>query len=327
MTAMSVSECKTPWGRALALSFCVVSASQFSLQVEASSGDAIPSFSGACSDLVSQDAPENVEQWLERSIYASHCYTFQARAVSIDTLGVRTLALSHRIHEGVRQQVVQHLDGPSVSVERRSQAGQLAWFESSADSSPSSPDKWISHVARFYDIALEDEARVAGRPAVQLSFVPHDEQRYHHEWWIDKETGLLLKHVLSDPQDRVLETFQMTQLQSPEPYGGKISAEIPYSLPEPEWQVAWLPDGFIDQPVESSDGGVEQRFFSDGLASVSIFATPVVHTSLEPGLHQIGISSAAIEFVTVGDQRWQLIGIGELPSSQLLRIVQSVEFK
>lgn len=313
-----------PWKRVFALSLLALGAGHFSFSAEASRPTAS---SSACSTIVSKSAPMSVEQWLIHSMYASHCYLFQARAVSIDALGVRTLALSHRINEGVRQQVVQHLDGPSISVERRSYVGRLAWFDASESATPSSPEAWASHIARYYDITLEDEARVAGRPAVHLSFAPHDEQRYHHGWWVDKETGLLLKSVLSDPQERVLETFQMTQLQSPEPYSGSISGDATYVMSDPGWQVEWLPDGFVAQPTEEGGSEAEHRFFSDGLASLSVFATPVTQTALESGIHTIGVSTVAVEFATVDEQRWQVVGIGELPAALLLRIVQSVEFE
>lgn len=315
-----------PVKKVFALSLCVLSANFFLAPLEASSHDASTA-SSVCASIVSQGTPESVEQWLVYSRYASHCYLFQARAVSIDALGVRTLALSHRIHEGVRQQVVQHLDGPSVSVERRSHVGRLAWFDASESDSPSTPEAWATHIADNYAITLENDARVAGRSAVQLNFLPHDDERYHHGWWVDQETGLLLKSVLSDSQGRVLETFQMTQLQSPEPYSGSISGDNAYTMPDPGWQVTWLPEGFVAQPIEGSASEAEHRFFSDGLASLSIFAVPVTQTALEPGIHTLGVSTVAVEFATIGEQRWQLIGIGELPPALLLRIVQSVEFE
>ncbi|WP_249975481.1 MucB/RseB C-terminal domain-containing protein [Vreelandella olivaria] len=316
-----------PWGRAFVFGISLLGANLITLPVEASSDSDASASDSTCSDIVAQSAPDNAQQWLVRSMYASHCYTFQARAVSIDALGVRTLALSHRIRDGIRQQVVQHLDGPSISVERRSPVGRLTWFESSSDTSPSAPDAWARHIATYYDVSLEHEERVAGRTAVKISFSPNDLQRYQHAWWIDEETGLLLKHMLSDTQGRVLETFQMTTLQSPEPYGGAVVSDLPIDITDVEWQVAWLPEGFIDQPIEPVVSEIEQRFFSDGLAAVSVFATPVGDSALDAGVHQIGVSTVAVEFQTLGEQRWQVVGIGELPPAQLLRIVQSVEFE
>jgi len=191
-----------------------------------------------------ETAPSSATQWLERGLWASHCYAFQARAVAIDNVGVRTLALSHRIHEGVRQQVVQYLDGPSVSIERRSPVGRLAWTEENSNGEQSSPARWAAHLERYYAIELEDDARVAGRDAVKLIFEPHDQWRFSHEWWLDRDTGLLLKHVLIDQQRRIIETFQITQLQSPQKYTGVVNVEGPRVVLNTPWQVTWLPEGF-----------------------------------------------------------------------------------
>lgn len=326
MTNVAAAFLGIPLKKVFALSLFTLGAHFFLTPVEAS-GRAESIDANACASIVSQSLPSNVEQWLVYSRYANHCYLFQARAVSIDPLGVRTLALSHRIRDGVRQQVVQHLDGPSISVERRSHAGRSAWFGASENASPSTPEAWAAHIADHYAISLENDSRVAGRSAVQLTFLPHDGKRYQHEWWVDKETGLLLKSVLSDSQDRVLETFQVTQLQSPEPYRGPISADSPPTVPDRGWQVTWLPDGFLAQPVEGGVSEAEQQFFSDGLASLSVFASPVAQTALDPGIHTLGVSTVAVSFVNDGEQRWQLIGVGELPPSLLLRIVQSVELE
>lgn len=274
-----------------------------------------------------QTPKDDVERWLVRSMLASQCYEYQARAVSIDSLGVRTLALSHRINDGVRQQVVQHLDGPSISVERRSQAGRLAWFvPDSSMNEHASPEAWALHVEQFYAVTIENEERIAGRVASRLRFDPFDETRYMHTWWVDEETGLLLKHELRDAQERVIETFQMTQLQSPELYDGPLVDEEGGEEVDAALDVNWLPDGFVAQPAMiTGDDPLPQRFYSDGLASVSVFATPVADQTLASGVYTLGVSSVAIELVEFDDEPWQLVGIGELPPAQVRRIVQSIE--
>lgn len=316
-----------PWAKGVAFGICVLGANSLFQPVAASDDTASSDAAYSCSAVTSQ-TPADVQQWLVRSMYASHCYAFQARAVSIDAVGVRTLALSHRIHEGIRQQVVQNLDGPSISVERRTLVGQLAWFATDLDPDEwvSQPEAWAEHVESYYDISLENEARVAGRKAVELTFEPHDNQRYYHAWWIDEETGLLLKNVLSDAQGQVLETFQMTQLQSPEPYNGTVAKRTLPQIPNFDWSVNWVPDGFVAQPVDSDESNIEKRLYSDGLAAITLFATRDADSELAAGIHRIGLSSIAVETITHDNQRWQLIGIGELPPAQLQRIVQSIEF-
>ncbi|WP_244208565.1 MucB/RseB C-terminal domain-containing protein [Vreelandella andesensis] len=305
----------------MAIGLCVLSTSLLPLQLNA---DSYPSLS--CTEAFDQSASTTAHEWLVSSVYAGHCFEFQARAVSIDTVGVRTLALSHRVRDGIRQQVVQQLDGPSVSVERRSIAGHLAWFPPSESGSASPAEAWADHVAGYYEISLEDKTRVAERDAVELRFSPIDNQRYHHAWWIDQATGILLKHVLSDTQGRVLETFQITQLQSPTAYSGDVPIPSDEKMLDQSWQVAWLPDGFVEQPLEPGQQS-GQRVYSDGLAAVSVFVSPASQPALQEGLHQIGVSTAAVSLVDVGDQSWQLVGVGELPADLLQRIVQSVQFE
>lgn len=269
-------------------------------------------------------------QWLERGLWASHCYEFQARAVAIDSVGVRTLALSHRIEEGVRQQVVQYLDGPSVSIERRSPVGSLAWTEDNNDDELPSPAKWAAHLEKYYTITLEENARVAGRDAVKLDFEPHDQWRFAHEWWLDRETGLLLKQVLNDAQGRVIETFQITQLQSPEKYSGQLREAPPSVVSHTDWQATWLPEGFVAQPITFSDSDIEQQVYSDGLSTVSVFVEPLLlegPTDLREGVQQLGVSAVAIEHYTTDSGRWQLVAIGELPVATLQRIASLVAFE
>lgn len=312
------------WGGRLALTLTLVGASLFPLFAVAS-----PNAQPHIACLSASERPENgsAQGWLARSMVAGHCYDFQARAVTIDALGVRTLALSHRIRDGVRQQVVQHLDGPSVSVERRSIVGYMAQFMPDAGSDLDSSEAWAHHVASYYDISFQDDARVAGRDAVQLRFSPHDQQRYHHAWWVDKETGLLLKHVMSDSQERVLETFQITQLHSPELYDGNIASDVSSERASSPLQIEWLPDGFVAQPQEPGRASSSQRVYSDGLAAFSLFVKPVETNELSEGVHRLGVSTAAVAIVSEGDQQWQLIGIGELPPDILQRIVQSVQIE
>ncbi|OZT73945.1 MucB/RseB C-terminal domain-containing protein [Vreelandella boliviensis] len=277
----------------------------------------------------SETTPSSATQWLERSLWASHCYAFQARAVAIDNVDVRTLALSHRIQDGIRQQVVQYLDGPSVSIERRSPVGRLAWTQEHSNGELPSPASWAAHLEKYYAIELEDNARVAGRDAVKLIFEPLDQWRFSREWWLDRDTGLLLKHVLSDQQDRIIETFQITQLQSPQKYTGRVRESTPSVILNTPWHTTWLPDGFVAQPVTFSGDDVHQRVYSDGLATVSIFVDPLASeetTVLQEGVKQLGVSAVAIEHAITAEGRWQLVAIGELPVSTLQRIVSSISF-
>ncbi|MEA2118446.1 MucB/RseB C-terminal domain-containing protein [Halovibrio sp. HP20-50] len=277
-----------------------------------------------------KDKPSNALQWLERSLWASHCYAFQARAVAIDAINVRTLALSHRIQDGIRQQVVQYLDGPSVSIERRSPVGRLAWTQENSNGELPTPARWAEHLEQYYTVELEENERVAGRDAVKLDFEPRDEWRFSHQWWVDRDTGLLLKHVLNDKQGRVIETFQITQLQSPQQYTGSVRVDAAKSVLSTPWDITWLPDGFVAQPVTFAGDDGHQRLYSDGLATVSVFVEPLGEeetTALREGIQQLGVSAVAVEHYATEQGRWQLVAIGEMPVTTLQRIARSITFE
>ncbi|HAA46289.1 MAG: negative regulator for alginate biosynthesis MucB [Halomonas sp. 54_146] len=324
---------RVPW-RAKRAWVLLVAVSVLSFEVHAEND--VQSHSSYECASATQATPNTAMQWLERGLWASHCYAFQARAVAIDAINVRTLALSHRIQDGIRQQVVQYLDGPAVSIERRSPVGRLAWVEENSNGELPSPARWAAHLEQYYTIELEENARVAGRDAVKLSFTPLDEWRFSHEWWLDLDTGLLLKHVLNDHQGRTLESFQITQLQSPQKYAGRVLVEAPKLLeasrvaPNIPWRTTWLPDGFIAQPITFSNDDVRQRVYSDGLATVSIFVEPMSmeeENGLREGVQQLGVSAVAIEHHVTEEGRWQLVAIGEMPVTTLQRIVRSITFE
>lgn len=304
----------------------VLAIGMFPFQAYAENAEGHPGYE--CS-MPANTTPSNALEWLERGLWASHCYAFQARAVAIDAIDVRTLALSHRIQDGIRQQVVQYLDGPSVSIERRSPVGRLAWTQESSNGELPTPARWAAHLEQYYTVELEENERVAGRDAVMLDFAPRDEWRFSHQWWLDRDTGLLLKHVLNDKQGRIIETFQITQLQSPQKYTGSVRVDAAKSVLSTPWRVAWLPDGFVAQPVTFVGDDGHQRLYSDGLATVSIFVEPLGEeetTALREGIHQLGVSAVAVEHYATAEGRWQLVAIGEMPITTLQRIARSMTF-
>ncbi|MGM0521377.1 MAG: MucB/RseB C-terminal domain-containing protein [Pseudomonadota bacterium] len=277
-------------------------------------------------EALEEQTPTSVQHWLSRSLWASHCYSYQARAVAIDANEVRTLALSHRIQDGVRQQVVQYLDGPSMSIERHARVGHWGWTNA-PDVETSVPAQWATHLSRIYAISLEDDKRVAGREAVKITFEPRDTDRYSHQWWLDAASGLVLKHVVRDTDGDILETFQVTQLQDPERFSGDVEIGRPGNQPSVDWQVNWLPEGFQLQPGVSREmvNGRAQKLYSDGLAAISVFVEPLSASSLSPGVHKLGVSAVVVERSQSSNVDRQVVAIGEVPPRVLRRVARAVE--
>ncbi|TDO12644.1 MULTISPECIES: MucB/RseB C-terminal domain-containing protein [Halomonas] len=284
-----------------------------------------------CQGLAEQGPPESALGWLERSLWANHCYEFRARAVRIGVDGVRSVALSHDVMEGVEREVAKFLDGSPVVFERRGRIGRLSWAEGDAPV-PASPAGIAEHLDGLYRLQLSGEARLANRTTIRLDIESLDGLRYGHRFWLDTATGLPLKQVLLDERGRVVETFQITELHQPQLYQGEIGLDRRRPRPHDPWRPAWLPTGFIPLPVETHSArqgdDITHRVYSDGLATLSLFVEPVEGADqLIPGLHRLGASHAAVRHRELGGQLRQVMAMGELPPGVLLRVADTVEWQ
>lgn len=280
-----------------------------------------------CRTLAGREAPSSANEWFQRSLWASHCYVFQARAVRIGADGVRSLALSHDIQQGVEREVARFLDGPAVVFERRGRVGRLGWSPAD-DAVPASPEGIVDHLQGLYRLQLVGEERIASRHAIRLDIEPLDALRYGHRLWLDATTALPLKQMLIDEQGRVVETFQVTELGTPRLHDGQVNLDRERQPPDDPWAPGWLPEGFIGQPVETRSArhrSVGHRVYSDGLSTLSLFVEPLQDQALLiPGMHRLGVSHAAVRHRELGGQPMQVVVMGELPPRVLLRVADSV---
>ncbi|WP_224750170.1 MucB/RseB C-terminal domain-containing protein [Halomonas sp. ML-15] len=285
-----------------------------------------------CTVLDGVAAPESPEGWFEFSLWANHCYIFHARAVRISSDGIRTLALSHEVVDGVEREVAQFLDGPPRVFERRGSIGRGGWAEEGSEV-PASPTAIMTHLSDHYRLRLDGEERIAGRYAVRLDIEPLDSMRYGHRLWLDRATALPLKQLLLDDSGRVLETFQITDLERARLHDGHVRLDKLRQAPPDPWMPGWLPPGYAPQPVSTRssvhDDAVGHRLFSDGLSSLSLFVEPLDADGqvLSPGMHRLGISYAAVRHADIGGQTMQIVAMGELPPQVLLQIAEQVEWR
>jgi len=200
----------------------------------------------------------------------------------------------------------------------------------------------IDRLVVCYDIALDGRDRVAGRETQRLVVRPKDRFRYGYRFWLDGETGLLLKTVLLNRKGNFSEQFMFATL--------RFLARVPPEMLEPEvqgkefvffrdrpdegddphgagrWRASRLPFGFElsahrRYSVANSHGDMEQLVYSDGLSSVSVFVEPL-EDGQEPlqGNSSLGMVNA---YGTVHD-RFQVIALGEVPPVTVEQIATSV---
>ncbi|MGM0926972.1 MAG: MucB/RseB C-terminal domain-containing protein [Pseudomonadota bacterium] len=283
-----------------------------------------------CRALAAEPAPQSALDWYELSLWAGHCYRYDAHAVRIGFDGVRTLVLSHEVGGGVERGHARFLDGPPMAFERRSRIGRLGW--SGDDEAPATPDGIASSIASHYRLSLGGEERIANRRALRLDISPLDSFRYGKRLWLDVDTGLTLKQSLLDETGRAVETFQLTVLEQPRLHQGEVSVDAPRQAPRDAWSPGWLPAGFRAQPVETRSGrhasDVTHRLYSDGLSTFSVFVSPLDGIEpLAPGLHRLGVSHAVVRHRELGGAPRQVVVMGEMPPRVLLQVADTLNWE
>ena len=205
----------------------------------------------------------------------------------------------------------------------------------------------LSSATPYYQVALGKQGRVADRIAQELVITPIDKYRYGYRLWVDKESDLLLQSDLIAGDGSVLEKFAFSSVSlgltiSDQALKPQVSGHaMSWSRTEPEtsanmaankgvtkWQVVWLPEGFAlvaqQNRLKARNGAaVEQRVYSDGLSSVSIFIEKIRarHSHLHGGSNMGAVNAYGSiigpHFVTV---------VGEVPQKTVEKIGASIRF-
>ena len=145
----------------------------------------------------------------------------------------------------------------------------------------------LEKLANYYTIEQLGKDRIAGRQTSVLNVQPKDVYRYGYRYWLDNDTGVLLKCDLLDENDEIVEQMMYTSFSDhdevplnafniPE-LNGYTRQAVNRSRGEPArvgWRVTNLPEGFmLTQSSIRGEAGSESLhlMYSDGLASVSVF--------------------------------------------------------
>ncbi len=168
------------------------------------------------------------------------------------------------------------------------------------------PDN-IDQLEKFYTMNRLDDDRIASHPALVVDLTPKDKYRYGYRYWVDKNTGMLLRcDLVADSTEEtrsVIEQMMFISLDyletAPEltfkekkfeQYQQKVVDEPEVEMAEDglqHWQIKQLPQGFmltksimkhshlatdvINHSDSSHHHDLLHQVYSDGLASVSVF--------------------------------------------------------
>lgn len=254
--------------------------------------------------------------WLAPVLHADELQTVLGRFGSVEqTLSYRlTWVVSdarppqvlERIHRaGQRQSTMELLSGGP--------AAKLP-LPSLPDAAPAANQRLLL-LQQSYRLQPRARETVARRVVLPVWFQPTDGLRYATLLWLDVETGVPLKTQVHDSDGRILEYSVATALEllpdAPVPAeAGTWAAALG------SWRIDPLPPGF-QQVAVHRDGGREQLFLLDGLATISVFVEPA--DGRRTGAMRRGAMSSLIR----EQQGARLTAVGGVPLVTLERVLNA----
>lgn len=304
---------------------------------------------------VDAGTPADLAEWLAKMQKAATGRSYQGTVAYTVNGSVSSARLQH--HGDGREQVerLEVLDGRARVQYRHNDQTVTVWPGNKlavlepADPVPAFPAFGELQGLRpqeHYDLRRLGSERVAGREADVLLLSPRDKQRHAQRWWVDRESGLLLRSDTVGPQGEILESAAFTDLillakAQPEPLLTAMRRLDGLRVLKPQssraqldaegWQFARPIGGFqqrhcgrrlLDAAADGPPTQVLQTVYSDGLAHVSVFIEPY-----DAGRHRQGMRTTMGATNTVMHRRgdWWITIVGEVPMATVLQFDSALE--
>ena len=290
-----------------------------------------------------------VQDWIEKMSNSSHRGNYQGTFVFWRDQKLESMSIAHGSKDGRIWVGLQSLNGePRQLIHENGEVisifpgKQLVSINEMTSNLPFHPDlpKDIKQLNKHYELSLQGQDRVANRDTQIIQVKPKDGFRYGFKYWLDKDTGLMLRCDVINQRKKVLEHMMFTEfeyMQSPPAMAFKQTAipktfkvirqnESDSKKADNSWSVNQLPKGFmltknIIKPMRKKQNSVQQLVFSDGLASVSVFIDQNVTAPHRLDGHT---KMGSINAFGVMMDKHQITAIGEVPMETVKLIAESI---
>jgi len=293
-----------------------------------------------------------VQEWIQKMSNSSHRGNYQGTFVFWRDQKLESMSIAHgskngRIWVGLQslngepRQLI-HENGEVISIFPGKQLVSINEMTSNLPFHPDLP-KDIKQLNKHYELSLQGQDRVANRDTQIIQVKPKDGYRYGFKYWLDKDTGLMLRCDVINQRKKVLEHMMFTEfeyMQSPPAIAFKQTAipetfkvirqnESDSKKADNSWTVNQLPKGFmltknIIKPMRKKQNSVQQLVFSDGLASVSVFIDQNVTAPHRLDGHT---KMGSINAFGVMMDKHQVTAIGEVPMETVKLIAESIHHR
>ncbi len=244
---------------------------------------------------------KEVRHWLDRMARAVETLNYRGTLVHWRDGQMDTLRIIHRADEnGIRERIYS-LDGDRREILRDGNQVRcllggdeplVVQRQLAARLMPSVPVNRLGSPQSSYRMRMGEQERVAGLEAQVVEITPLDEFRYGYRFWLERQTGMLLRSALLDQAGGELQhlSFVTVELGIPisdselEPVLVEVSLETTLSDSGPGYLMnrhrsAWVPNrlpanfSLVKAGIGSTadESSFEHLVFSDGLASFSVY--------------------------------------------------------
>ena len=291
-------------------------------------------------------------QWLQRAGQAAQKLSYTGTFVYQSGGGAETSRITHLVDAAGEAERLEVLDGSPREVVRINDEVKCYLPENrtiiverrpARRSFPALlPVSFGGSIGESYVVKKGAAARVAGLDTHSILIEPRDGLRYGHQWWVDAQSGLLVKASLIGERGDPLETFAFTELRIGEPIG-REAIKPSARMQSHDWHVrqthstdskadegvwnfrATLP-GFrkisgMKRQVRADASPGSHWVFSDGLAAISVFIDPLTQPQPETGLFKMGAVNVYKRLL--GEHL--VVVMGDVPHATLKRLGDGIE--
>ena len=292
---------------------------------------------------------DTVQDWINKMSGSSHQGNYQGTFVFWRDQKLEAMRVTHGSKDGDIWVSLESLNGePRRLIHANGEVTsifpnkELVSINEMTSGLPFHPDlpKDIKQLNKHYELSLQGQDRIANRETQIILVKPKDAYRYGFKYWLDKETGLMLRCDVVNKNTKVLEHMMFTDFEylTTPPDTAFEKMKIPGNfkvLKQNEkhqikagnnWFAKRLPQGFmltknILKPMRKKQAAVQQLVFSDGLASVSVFIDQNVSRPHNLDGHT---SMGSVNAFGLMLDRHQITAIGEVPEDTVKLIAESI---
>lgn len=297
-------------------------------------------------------------QWLQKVADAAHRLSYSGTFVYRNGRQSETSRIVHVAAQGRQSERLEVLDGSPREVIRENDEVRCYLPErrmviieqrSTRRTFPALLPASLAGLGEHYTIRMGATARVAGIDSQVIHLDPRDAWRFGREFRVDRKSGLLLKADTFDARGESLESMAFVELQlligapaskdALKPRYDKADWEIRQARlrdirDDGPWQFRGELPGFrrqaamqrsIPGPAEGETRDVLHWVFSDGLAALSVFISPLLPQSdpVDDEVQTMGAISVTNRIM----DGYRVVVMGDVPPAAIRHFAAGIEMR